>query len=438
MDYYRRRELEGKQANDPLFMEKMNNNKNSTFSSDRCLWIPGPLIVGAGPSGLAVAAYLKQKGVPSLILERSNCIASLWKLKTYDRLRLHLPKQVCELPLMKFPCGFPTYPTKQQFIEYLESYSEKFDIRPWFNETVMHAEFDDAIGFWRIRSEGKAGMVTEFVCRWLIVATGENAEAVMPEIEGVGEFGGSIRHTSLYKSGEEFRGKKVLVVGCGNSGMEVCLDLCNHDAAPSIVVRDSVHILPRDMLGKSTFGLSMWLLKWLPVQLVDRILLVVSWLMLGDTERFGLVRPRLGPLELKKLSGKTPVLDVGALAKIKRGDIKVCPGIKRLKHHTVEFVDGRTENFDAIILATGYKSNVPYWLKDKDMFSKEDGYPTKPFPNGWKGENGLYAVGFTKRGLLGASMDAKNIAEDIERCWKDEAKHTHAFALLPHNLIHNY
>jgi indole-3-pyruvate monooxygenase len=77
------------------------------------------------------------------------------------------------------------------------------------------------------------------------------------------------------------------------------------------------------MLGKSTFGLSMWLLKWLPVQLVDRILLVVSWLMLGDTERFGLIRPRLGPLELKKLSGKTPVLDVGALAKIKRGDIKV-------------------------------------------------------------------------------------------------------------------
>ncbi|GAU21096.1 hypothetical protein TSUD_10130 [Trifolium subterraneum] len=418
MDYDYLRELEGKQANDHLFIEKMNNNshKNSTSSSDRCLWIPGPLIVGAGPSGLAVAAYLKQKGVPSLILERSNCIASLWKLKTYDRLRLHLPKQVCELPLMKFPCGFPTYPTKQQFIEYLESYSEKFDIRPWFNETVMHAEFEDALGFWRVRSEGKGGMVTEFVCRWLIVATGENAEAVVPEIEGVGEFGGSIRHTS----------------------MEVCLDLCNHDAAPSIVVRDSVHILPRDMLGKSTFGLSMWLLKWLPVQLVDRILLIVSWLMLGKTERFGLVRPRLGPLELKKLSGKTPVLDVGALAKIKRGDIKVCPGIKRLKQHKVEFVDGRTENFDAIILATGYKSNVPYWLKDKDMFSKVDGYPTKPFPNGWKGENGLYAVGFTKRGLLGASMDAKNIAEDIERCWKAEAKHTTVFALLPHNLIHDY
>ncbi|KAL5127901.1 Indole-3-pyruvate monooxygenase YUCCA6 [Glycine soja] len=404
-----------------------NSLSQRTTTSERCVWVPGPVIVGAGPSGLATAAYLKEKGVPSLILERSNCIASLWQLKTYDRLHLHLPKNFCELPLMGFPCDFPTYPTKQQFIEYLESYAERFHIRPRFNETVQHAEFDATLGFWRVKSLNKREVATEFVCRWLIVATGENAEAVVPGIEGMGEFGGTIKHTSLYKSGEEFRGKRVLVVGCGNSGMEVCLDLCNHNATPSLVVRDTVHILPREMLGKSTFGLSMWLLKWLPIRFVDRFLLIVSWLMLGDTARFGLDRPKLGPLQLKNLSGKTPVLDVGTLAKIKSGHIKVRPGIKRLKCYTVEFVDGRTENFDALILATGYKSNVPYWLKEEDMFSKEDGFPTKPFPNGWKGENGLYAVGFTKRGLLGASMDAKRIAEDIERCWK--AKHSTSFSL---------
>ncbi|KAK7283009.1 hypothetical protein RIF29_12200 [Crotalaria pallida] len=430
MDYCLR-ELEGKQANDPLFIEKKMNKK----SSSSCVWVPGPVIVGAGPSGLAAAACLKEKGVPSLILERSNCIASLWQHKTYDRLHLHLPKQFCELPLMGFPSDFPTYPTKQQFIRYLETYAERFGIRPRFNETVKHAEFDTKLGFWRLKCAGKDEKVSEFVCRWLIVATGENAEAVVPNIEGVEEFGGSIKHTSLYKSGEEFRGKRVLVVGCGNSGMEVCLDLCNHDANPSLVVRDTVHVLPREMLGKSTFGLSMWLLKWLPMRLVDRFLLIISWLMLGDTSRFGLDRPSLGPLELKNLSGKTPVLDVGTLAKIKAGDIKVRPSIKRLKHHTVEFVDGRKENFDAIILATGYKSNVPYWLKEERMFSEKDGFPRMPFPHGWKGENGLYAVGFTKKGLLGASIDAKKIAQDIERCWKDEAKHSTTFArsLLPHS-----
>ncbi|GLU02113.1 hypothetical protein SLE2022_193800 [Rubroshorea leprosula] len=108
----------------------------------------------------------------------------------------------------------------------------------------------------------------------------------------------------------------------------------------------------------------MSLLKWLPMRLVDRFLLLVSWFMLGDTARFGLDRPQLGPLELKNRSGKTPVLDVGTLAtKVKSGDIKVCSAIKHLKRHVVEFVNGKTESFDAIIFATGYKSNVPRWLK---------------------------------------------------------------------------
>ncbi|PON76492.1 Flavin monooxygenase-like enzyme [Parasponia andersonii] len=432
MDFYLR-EIEGKRTHDPLFVEEMKTT--SFWSSSRCVYVPGPVIVGAGPSGLAVAACLKEKGVPSVVLERSNCIASLWQLKTYDRLRLHLPKQFCELPFRSFPSDFPTYPTKRQFVQYLEDYARSFDIRPRFNEAVSRAEYDPTLGFWRVRtkhansgSSGGGEGSTEYVCRWVIAATGENAETLVPEIEGIGEFGGTIKHTSLYKSGREFRGKRVLVVGCGNSGMEVCLDLCNNNASPALVVRDKVHILPREMLGKSTFGLSMWLIKWLPMRLVDRFLLIVSRLILGDTSHFGLDRPTLGPLELKNLSGKTPVLDVGTLAKIKSGDIQVFPGIKRLKRHTVEFVNGRTEKFDAIILATGYRSNVPSWLKEEEMFSKEDGLPRRPFPNGWKGECGLYAVGFTKRGLLGASMDAARIAEDIERCWKAEAKHTMPFS----------
>ncbi|KAJ0503439.1 putative indole-3-pyruvate monooxygenase [Helianthus annuus] len=184
---------------------------------------------------------------------------------------------------------------------------------------------------------------------------------------------------------------------------------------------NQVHVLPRDLLGKSTFELCMWLLKWLPMRLVDRFLLFVSWLILGNTARFGLVRPTVGPLELKDMSGKTPVLDVGALDKIKNGEIEIHPSIRRIGHHSVEFVNGDIINFDAIIFATGYKSNVPSWLKEKDMFSEKDGYPRRPFPNGWKGAYGLYVVGFTKRGLLGASADAKRIAEDICKCWKANA-----------------
>ncbi|KAG9143461.1 hypothetical protein Leryth_016457 [Lithospermum erythrorhizon] len=420
MDFLK--EIEGKKIHDPSNNNTINNQMKNP---PRCVWIPGAIIVGAGPSGLATSACLKLRGdVPSIILERSNCIASLWKYKTYDRLRLHLPKQFCELPFMPFPENFPTYPSKQQFIKYLEDYTEKFDIKPVFNQAVLSAEFDKNLGLWRVVAEGlKGGEMTEYVSRWVVVATGENAEAVVPEIEGVEEYEGRVMHTSLYKSGEFFKAKRVLVVGCGNSGMEVCLDLCNHNAKPSLVVRDTVHVLPRVMLGKSTFGLSMWLLKWFPTRLVDRFLLLVSWLMLGDTAELGLHRPKVGPLELKSLSGKTPVLDVGTLSKIRHGQIKVCPGVRRLTRKSVEFTNGRRENFDAIILATGYKSNVPSWLKESEMFSEKDGLPKRPFPNGWKGECGLYAVGFTKRGLLGASMDAQKIAQDIQRCWSEENKH---------------
>ncbi|XP_008797687.1 probable indole-3-pyruvate monooxygenase YUCCA9 [Phoenix dactylifera] len=387
-------------------------------SNSKHVWVPGPIIVGAGPSGLAASACLKKKGVPSLILEKEGCIASSWKLRTYERLKFHLPKQFCELPLMTFPPDFPTYPTKQQFISYLEAYAEHFSIKPLFGMKVRCAEYDPSIGFWRVEAND-----LEFICRWLIVATGENAEAILPDISGMLEFQGQVLHTSFYKKGDDFRGEKVLVVGCGNSGMEVCLDLCISEVQVSMVVRDKLHILPREILGISTFGLSMWLLKWFPMKLVDAFLLLCSWLILGDTERYGLARPKIGPLKLKNTTGKTPVLDVGTLSKIKSDQIKVVPGIKRFTNRGVEFVDGRQEDYDVAILATGYRSNVPSWLKEEEFFDKKDGFPRNPFPDSWKGKNGLYATGFTRRGLLGSSMDAHRIAEDIACQWNSKTKH---------------
>jgi indole-3-pyruvate monooxygenase len=385
----------------------------------------GPIIVGAGPSGLATAACLHEKGVPSLIFEKADCIASLWQRRAYDRLKLHLPKQFCELPLMPFPEDFPTYPDKQQFVDYLELYAQRFEIHPRFNVSVESASYDDTCGFWRVRTkcekEGMHAKETEYLSRWLIVATGENAEAIHPHFSGKEKFPESrIIHARDYKSGREFKGKNVLVVGCGNSGMEMSLDLSDNNANAFIVARNNVHLLPREMLGTSTFGLGMWLSKWLPLRLVDRLLLFVAYFMLGNTSRYGLRRPEMGPLELKNKFGKTPVLDVGALAKIKEGKIKVVPEIESLTSGGARFVDGQEKEFDAVILATGYRSNVPSWLKERQFFG-EDGFPRNPFPNGWKGETGLYAVGFTRKGLLGASKDATRIAQDIAMCWKAES-----------------
>nr|XP_029122962.1 indole-3-pyruvate monooxygenase YUCCA8 [Elaeis guineensis] len=376
-----------------------------------------PIIVGAGPSGLAVAASLHRLSVPSIILERSDGIADLWRHRAYGRLFLHLPKAFCQLPHLAFPAHFPTYPSKADFVQYLHSYAHHFSLHPIFGCTVVAAHFDPAVSLWRVTTPEELLEVVEYVSPWLVVATGENAEPVVPKLKGREEFKGSMLHSSEYKSGKEYKGKRVLVVGCGNSGMDLCLDLCEHGAMPFMSVRSAVHVLPREMFGTSTFGLAMKLLKWLPLRMVDRFLLTVARMVIGNTEKYGLKRPELGPLELKNITGKTPVLDVGALTLIRNGRIQIVLEVESLTSNGAKFVDGREMGYDSVVFATGYRSNVTTWLQDSDFIS-EGGKPKTPFPRGWKGKNGLYCVGFTGRGLPGASADAIKIALDIAESWK--------------------
>lgn len=122
-------------------------------------------------------------------------------------------------------------------------------------------------------------------------------------------------------------------------------------------------MLPREVFGKSTFELAVMLMKRLPLWMVDKVLLMLARLILGDVEKYGLKRPSLGPLELKNTAGKTPVLDIGALEKIRSGQIKVVPGIRRFLPGKVKLVDGKVLSVDSVVLATGYRSNVPSWLK---------------------------------------------------------------------------
>ena len=126
--------------------------------------------------------------------------------------------------------------------------------------------------------------------------------------------------------------------------------------------------MPREVFGTSIYEFAAILKNWLPLWMVDKILLILTRLILGDVEKYGLKRPSVGPLELKNTTRNSPVLDMGVVAKIRSGQIKVVPaGIRRFLPGKVELVDGQVLDIDSVVLATGYRSNVPSWLKVRSI-----------------------------------------------------------------------
>ncbi|KAI3958724.1 hypothetical protein MKX01_023400 [Papaver californicum] len=350
------------------------------------------VIVGAGTSGLATSACLNLLNIPNIILERENVYASLWKERSYDRLKLHLAKQFCHLPHMPYPPNAPTFVPRQEFIRYIDDYVSTFNIKPKYHRSVESAKYETFHQKWRIEvTNTMTGEAELCFAKFLVIATGENSKGFIPLVHGLESFEGKRIHSSQYKSGAEYSGKKVLVVGCGNSGMEIAYDLSNYGASTSIVVRSRFHVLTKEMVY-----LGMVLLKYLPVRYLSK---------------YGIHRPTAGVFEIKAKVGRSPVIDVGTVEKIKNGVITVMPGISRIEKNSIVFDnDTKKHHFDAIIFATGYRSTVHNWLTDDDdsLLGKN------PFPNHWKGANGLYCAGLSRRGLAGVSMDAEAIANDIK------------------------
>ncbi|XP_021730910.1 probable indole-3-pyruvate monooxygenase YUCCA10 [Chenopodium quinoa] len=378
------------------------------------------IVVGAGPSGLATAACLTHHSIPYILLEREDCCASLWKKKAYDRLHLHLPKEYCELPHMKMPSNYPKYVPKTDFLQYLDNYVDHFGIKPLYRRRVVSAKLDEGTKKWRVvtkkvtdkaeSNDNDNDEEEEYVGRYLVVASGETCDPYCPEIEGLSSFEGKVVHSTQYRSGKEYEGKSVLVIGAGNSGIEIGLDLANYGAKTSIVVRSPVHILSKGMVN-----MGLVLLKHLPLKWVDNFLVLISKIVYGDVTKYGLTRPQEGPFYLKVAFGKYPIIDQGSFQKIKSGEIQILPAITSIRGNDVLFKDGRSYAFDSIIFATGFKRATNQWLKGDNYLLNEDGLSKQSFPNNWKGKNGLYCAGLARRGLYGAAMDAENISNDIKK-----------------------
>ncbi|XP_075494893.1 putative indole-3-pyruvate monooxygenase YUCCA11 [Primulina tabacum] len=319
------------------------------------------LIVGAGPAGLATSACLNLNNIPNIVLEKEDCCAFLWKKRSYDRLKLHLAKEFCELPNMPFPPGAPTFVTKQGFIQYLDDYIGHYNLAPLYHREVESASFGRN---WTVAAKNtRLDRTEEYVSAFLVVASGENGEGFVPQILGLDSISGDVMHSSDYRNGKKYENRDVLVVGSRSSGMEIAFDLWNWGAHASIVARSPVHILTKRMVQ-----VEMVLLKCVPLNIVDNIVLMLSKLKYGSLSDYGIQRPDKGPFYLKMETGRSPVIDVGTINKIRSREIKIIPVHKKHRWNHVDFIDGSTKTFDSVVFATGYKSTVAKWLKVLDTY----------------------------------------------------------------------
>lgn len=366
------------------------------------------IILGAGPSGLAAAACLREKGVPFVILERSGAVGSTWR-NHYERLHLHTVKQFSALPGLPWPSTVPMYPSRAEVVAYLEGYAAKFQIAPRFGCDVSSARHDGSQ--WVVRAGDD-----EIHARALVVATGYNRVPKQPTWPGQALFRGEVIHSSAFKNGAAWKGKRALVVGIGNSGGEIAIDLWEHGAETAISVRSPIHVVPRDLFGMPAQINSLFVLGRLPPKIADRIANALLGRVLGDLSRFGLHRPVLGPVSQVLEQGRIPLIDIGTVELIKQGRIQVVPGPRELTETGVIFTDGRELPIDVIVLATGYRAALEGVLEHAERYVDDRGYPRR---HGIEAETaGLYFIGY-RNPLTGAlhdiAVEARRIAGALTR-----------------------
>ncbi|MFB2532406.1 flavin-containing monooxygenase [Paracoccus sp. p3-h83] len=365
------------------------------------------IIIGASAAGLAAAKCLSDQGIKADLLEASNTIGLRWQ-NHYRRLHLHTPKSRSALPGLAFPRSAPRYPSRQDVVDYIQEYARHFNLRPTFNTPVNRVA--PTMDGWQLDTPEGARHA-----RHVILATGYNNLPHLPDKPGLSSFPGRVLHAADYRSGAAFSGQKVLVVGFGNSGCEIAIDLHEQGARPSISVRGPVNVVPRDLFGIPILALGE-VLRHVP-RLADRLNAPLMRLILGDIRSLGLQPLAYGPMQ-QIARGQIPLLDIGTLRLMREGAITRQAGIARIEGPRVIFDDGRSDDFDAIVFATGYRHGLEQLLALPDD-EKERRINELRMPIGQRqidGTAGLHIIGgyLSPRGMLyEIGHEARHIARRI-------------------------
>jgi cation diffusion facilitator CzcD-associated flavoprotein CzcO len=307
-------------------------------------------IIGAGPSGLAGARNLSRLSIPFDGYEAAGEVGGLWNIDNprstvYQSAHLISSKTTTEFTEFPMPDGTPDYPNHAQLRRYFAAFAEHFDLvkHYMFNTEVESVAPED--GKWRVTTS-KGSRLYDGV----ILANGTLAEPSIPTFPG--QFSGEIIHTSQYKSPDVFRGKRVLIIGAGNSGCDIAVDAVHHAESIDMSVRRGYYFVPRYLFGKPADTLNQG--RPLPARIKQFVDSRVLRVFTGDPVRFGFPKPDY------KIYESHPIVNTLVLHHLGQGDLEIRADVDRFDGATVHFTDGTASDYDLIVLATGYKLDYPF------------------------------------------------------------------------------
>lgn len=309
------------------------------------------LIIGAGTAGLTAAYELRKRGIEPQVIDEGQEVGSSWR-KRHEQLHLNTYRGYSGLPGTPIPKRYGAHVARDDFIAYVEEYAASLQQPIRFGVRAQQISRNGNDG-WHVSTD--AGDID---ARHVIVATGPERQPYSPQWPGQEGYAGKIIHAADFRHADDFAGKRVLIVGASNSGIDIANHLAGVPIGPSwMSVRTGPTIAPQYVFGLSAHIPLMWL-RWLPIGAQDFMVALLSRVFLGDLRKYGLPAPPVGAVTRDKRDGVTLGIDNGFVKALKAGRFTIVPEVSSFEGETVHLIDGRSIEPDVVICATGYRPGL--------------------------------------------------------------------------------
>ena len=363
------------------------------------------IVIGAGAAGLAAAHALIKAGVRAAILEKESRLAEPWH-RRHLNLHLNTHRDLSSLPGVGFPAGTPAFPPRTLVIRHLNEFSETHGLPVQFGVAVEEIAFKG--DHWAVLTSAGPRLA-----RHVVIATGRDRQPFVPQWKGTKDFTGRIIHSADFGEAKDYAGKKVLVVGAGNSGFDALNHLANVDtAAVWLSARSGPALLPK-RIGKIAVHRLSPLMARLPLRLADAAIAATQRVVFGDLTKFGMPPAPSGGVTRLASDYTAIAADDGAVSAIKSGRIVVVPAIREFTRDGVILANGNLIAPDIVIAATGYRTGL------EPMVGKLGVLDSKGFPlfNGGDSDPKLPGLWFTgmRPSIRGCFANSVIMAKAIAR-----------------------